>query len=744
MQFTNVSIAGLPTNNKAIPLPDDVTFIQRTPTQNWHRITLGAIVLLATFLNFFQLQQNGYGNPYYAAGVKSMLHSWSNFYFVSLDPGGFVTVDKPPVAFWLQALCAKILGFSSWSLFLPQALAGIAATLIIYCIIRRKFGPGAGLIAALVLATTPIVVVMNRDNNVDMVLACVSLLAAWSISIAVDTGKLRWLLLGGALVGLGFNVKMLEAYLVVPAFGLFYLLASPHRWPARLLHLGAALLVLIVVSFSWAISVDLIPPWERPYVGSSQTNSEIELALGYNGLGRVTIFKDLFPAPKEPQKHNEERTTHADNTQLSTVLAAPGLDLATPTPNKDTKKDVSIQAPSETGTPGPFRLFNQNISGQISWLLPLALMSILVLVWQRRLLWPLDYNWHAILLWGTWLLTMFIYFSENAGFHIYYMVMLAPAIAALTGIGLVTLWRNYQQRSRNWRGWTLPAVFFVSVAVQVYFLSFYTSWDWLLLLVASAGLLATILLCLLQVQRITHQLQTAPNTLASGPEATTARPRSLIRRWQAIIYTMGIATLLLVPMIWSTYTLSYPSNGGFPLAGPASINNKPSRPATGDGFSVSQHALAYYLQLNRGNDQFLMATLSTSTADPFILLTDEPIMALGGYSGSNPILTVDKLQNDVEGGVVRFFYFSPAPQVSENTSNGDRTISLSRLGNVGANTNLVRWVAQSCQVVPTDEWQPQYVFVKTVNTSATYTKAKKKIIQLTSANKPALFDCGNL
>ncbi|MBA2678859.1 MAG: glycosyltransferase family 39 protein, partial [Ktedonobacteraceae bacterium] len=256
--------------------------------RRWHHISLVAILLLAAFLNFFQLQLNGYGNMYYAAAVKSMLTSWHNFFFVSFDPGGFVTVDKPPLALWIQAASAKIFGFSGFSLLLPQALAGILSVYVLYRLVRRTFGPAAGLLAALALVLTPISVVMNRDNNMDTLLVLTLLLGAWCVLKASEMGSLRWLLLSVLLVGLGFNMKTLEAYLIVPAFGLLYLLGSPLSWGKRAVHLLLALLVLLVVSLSWLVAVDLTPASQRPYIGSSQANSEIELALGYNGLQRLT------------------------------------------------------------------------------------------------------------------------------------------------------------------------------------------------------------------------------------------------------------------------------------------------------------------------------------------------------------------------------------------------------------------------------------------------------------------------
>src|SRR5258708_27698489 len=186
----------------------------------WRRVAIAVITLVSAFMNFDQLGQNGYANGYYGATIRSMLDSWSNFFFVSFDPGGFVSVDKPPLGFWLQAASAKILGFSPFSLCLPEALAGVLSVLLLYLLVRRHFGATAGLLAALALAISPINVVTNRNNIIDSSLVLVLLLGAWTVMKAAETGKLRWLLLCAVCIGLGFNIKMMQAYLVVPAFGL--------------------------------------------------------------------------------------------------------------------------------------------------------------------------------------------------------------------------------------------------------------------------------------------------------------------------------------------------------------------------------------------------------------------------------------------------------------------------------------------------------------------------------------------
>src|SRR5579883_2402232 len=331
------------------------------PIQPWQRVALGGILVLAAFLIFYQVQINGYGNNYYAAAVRSMLSSWHNFFFVSFDPGGFVSVDKPPLGLWIEALSAFLFGFSGFALLLPQALAGLVGVFLIYHLVRRRFGPTAGLIAALILALTPISVVMSRDNNQDMMMVLFLLLATWWGILATERGKLGWLLLCAVMVGLAFNVKALEAYLVVPALGLLYLLSAPGSWLKRIWHLALALLVLLILSFSWMVIVDSTPASQRPYVGSSQTNSEIELALGYNGLERITGM----------------RFGNRSATAILANEASSNGDFPIPTGGGGFM--------NEGGSPSPLRLFRVELGGQVSWFLPLALISLFVLAWQARL-----------------------------------------------------------------------------------------------------------------------------------------------------------------------------------------------------------------------------------------------------------------------------------------------------------------------------------------------------------------------
>jgi 4-amino-4-deoxy-L-arabinose transferase-like glycosyltransferase len=627
-------------------------------TTTWHRIALGAILLTAAFLNFFRLDQQGYANTYYAAAVKSMLTSWHNFFFVSFDPGGFVTVDKPPLGLWIQTLSAKLFGFSGVSLLLPEALAALLSVALLYGLVRRIFGPSAGLLTALALALTPISVVTSRNNTVDSILVLTVLLAAWAVSRAAESGRLRWLLLCALLVGLGFNIKMLEAYLVVPALGLMYLLGAPLRWRVRVIHLSLAAVLLLAISLSWVLTVDLTPASQRPYVGSSGTNSELNLAFGYNGLERLTgLFRGSGRLPRSETSGDSDTTSRQPQSQIPTGFTA-----------------------SETGSPGPLRFFNEQLGGQISWLLPLALFGLLAASWQKRPRLPLKCKQQALVLWGTWLVTMLVFFSIAGFFHTYYLVMLAPAICALVGIGTLALWNDYCRP--GWHGWLLPLALLVTAGVQALFLAPFPTWSARLTpLVGGFCLIAAIVLIFARLRLHLH-IRFAFNSVA----------------------IVAMLALLVAPATWSAISILQGNNSTLPSAGPS---------RQGDVFarfnrenSGADTKLIDYLQAHQGNTRYLLATLNAPSAAPIILATGKPVMALGGFIGSDRIVTAQQLANLVANGTVRFFLL---PSISLNNLPPQIRELLGSRGGfggmLGQNTDLIQSVNTSCTIVPTYLWQ---------------------------------------
>ncbi|WP_035334137.1 ArnT family glycosyltransferase, partial [Bacillus licheniformis] len=250
-------------------------------------VILVLILLAALILNTYNIWLDDAANQYYLAAVKSMTQSFHNFFFASFDSSGFVSVDKPPVVLWIQTIFAKIFGVHTWSVILPQALAGAGSIYLLYALIKPKFGKGAARISALVMALTPIAVAVSRTNNIDSMLVFTLLLGTWCLMKAVKQGRLIWLLAAFGLIGLGFNMKMFQAFMVLPAFLLFYLIAAHANWKKKIVSAVLSLIVLTGISLSWALAVDYTSADSRPYVGSSQTNSVLELAFGYNGTERL-------------------------------------------------------------------------------------------------------------------------------------------------------------------------------------------------------------------------------------------------------------------------------------------------------------------------------------------------------------------------------------------------------------------------------------------------------------------------
>ncbi len=712
------------------------------------RLAAGAALVVAALLDFVRLGQNGDGNLYYAAAVRSMLESWHNFFFVSFDPGGFVSIDKPPVDFWIQAASAKLFGVSGFSLALPQALAGIASVGVLYLLVRRVFGVLPAFLAALALAITPIDVAANRDNIVDSMLVLVVLLAAWAVLRAAESGQLRWLLLGAALVGLGFNVKMMEAYLVVPALGVLYALAAPGSRRTRAAHLALGAAVLLVISLSWATAVDLTPASQRPYVGSSSTNSELNLAFGYNGIDR--LIGGLFGRRGGGgARATAPSTTGATTAPSSTAAATSAAARA---------RAQGFGGLGETGGPGPLRLFNTALGSQVSWLLALALLGLLASAWGvsfRRVLavpqgwisaaarapskliafraWfaggatangrprltPQQQTWT---LWGMWLITMAAFFSVAGFFHAYYMVMMAPAICVLAGVGAVALWRDYQHP--GWRGWLLPLAVALTALTQLGFLNGApASLGWVAPLIALGAFGAAALLVAVRLAHQTHDVEHARAT------ATTDAPIERVRqawvkvaprlRWAApragIVAAVGMAALLLGPTVWAAATVATPGNEMAPTAGPHAVG-------AGGGFggevSTVDPKLVQYLTAHQGNARFLFATLNATSAAPYVLETGKPIMAIGGFMGGDQILTLPDLQHLVSTGQVRYFLlsaggrgfgFSLTPEMISQLPAQFREMLESRgglggFGGFNANASLTSWVSGHCAVVPSSQW----------------------------------------
>lgn len=539
------------------------------------QIALAAVLLLAAFLNLYRLNQvgvNGFGNIYYAAAVKTMLTSWRHFFYLALDPAGFLALDKAPLALWLQTASARIFGFHGLSLLLPQAVAGIVSVYLLYRLVGRAYGPWAGILAALTLATTPITVVINRSNIPDALLILSLLLAAVAMLRAAETGSLRWLLLSAGLVGLGFNIKLLQILLAVPAMALLYLLAASHPWPQRWRRGVLAAVVFLLVAMPWVLVVEWTPVAERPYIGGSTTNSIIELIFGYNGFDRLW------------------------GENWSYFL----------------------------GDPGILRLFNGQLGGQIGWLMAGALGGLMLAIWQyRRKIGPAAQRQrHSLILWAGWLGVGILYFSSSTFYHRYYLATMAPAVAALVGIGAAALWsvRTFRWGKMAW----VTAVILVT-GPQIWFLLGYPAWRvWLVPLILGLSLVSILLII----------------------------TRSTYRVAAAII----VLTIFMTPVVWSAIPVFSCTDMTLPTGGP---QDKQCRPFAERPFL--DEVLVDYLVSNRDGAKFMAATYDMGLAEFGIMETGQPFMALGGYRGSDPILTLDQFIAFVAAGDVRYFISMTEP-----------------------------------------------------------------------------------
>ncbi len=375
----------------------------------WSRPALLVLLIGTGLLYTWNLSASGNANSFYAAAVKSGSESWKAWFFGSLDSANSITVDKPPASLWVMGLSARLFGFNSWSLLVPQALEGGAAVGLLYATVKRWSGPTAGLVAGAILALTPAAVLMFRFDNPDALLVLLMVGAAYAVTRALEKAGTRWLLLAGALVGFAFLTKMMQGFLVLPAFALVYLIAAPTTLGRRIVQVLAAGVAVVVAAGWWVLAVGLWPASARPYIGGSTNNSVLNLVFGYNGLGR------LFGS---------------DGSAGGGGFGGGGF-------------GGGAAGSSFGGPAGLNRLFSSEMGNEISWLLPAALVALVGGLWATRRAPRTDPVRAGLILWGGWLIVTGLVFSYMEGtIHPYYTVALAPAIGALVAIGGAALWRE--------------------------------------------------------------------------------------------------------------------------------------------------------------------------------------------------------------------------------------------------------------------------------------------------------------
>ena len=641
------------------------------------RVGLGAVLLLAAALRLWRLDQNGFDNEYYAAAVRSMAASAHAFLYNAFDPAGFVSVDKPPVALWVQVLSAKLIGFSCLSVLLPQVLEGVASVWLVHHLVRRAFGVPAGLLAALFLALTPVSVAVDRSGNTESCLALVLLLAAWALLKAAEAGSRRHLLLAMALIGLGFNVKMLAAWVVLPTFALVYLIGAPLARRRRIADLALGGAVLVLVSAPWVLAYDLTPADRRPFAGSSAHNSMVELAVGHNAIGR---FVRLTGAPRQT------RGDAAPSGETARAVAD-GADTA---PRLGGLARLFVRAPV-----GPLRLADGLLAAQVEWLFPLALLGLVAGALDGRLRRPIGAAHLAVGLFAGWAITYAAVYSWAGGiFHFYYLSTMAPPLAALAGIGVAWLWRSYGRDDA--RALCLPVALLLTAAWQVYVEAQTLGWR-----AGRVPALMTVLFPAGDWRAGLHIALLAGVVVAAGwtlALALLGARRHVTRAFALPALGVGVAALLVLPAAWSLSAVLVKGIAVLPSAdlvrlAPGALTSE-SRARAQGAVAASTAALIDFLARQRQGERYLLATSSTRAAAPIILETGEPVMALGGFHGLDQILTPADLARRVEAHQVRFVMLGDLSPISE------------RMGGDAALAPMADWVRANGALVDPALWRP--------------------------------------
>jgi 4-amino-4-deoxy-L-arabinose transferase-like glycosyltransferase len=555
----------------------------------------------------YNLTASGWANSFYSAAAQAGSDSWKAFLFGSSDAASSITVDKPPASLWVMALSVRAFGLSSFAILMPEVLMGVATVGVVHATVKRHFGAAAGLVAGLTLALTPVAVLMFRFNNPEALLVLLMALGAWATMRSIEKGSATWFAVVGVFVGLGFLTKALQVLLVVPAFGLAYLLFADttlrRRVTGALIGTGA-----MVLSAGWWVAlVELVPASARPYIGGSQDNSFLSVTFGYNGLGRI----------------NGNETG-------------------------------SVGGGNGWGETGLTRMFNTAIGGQISWLIPSALVLLAAGLYLRGRAPRTDLRRAAYVVWGGWLLVTGVTFSLMAGiFHEYYTVALAPAVAAVVGMGAREAWEHRHRAV----GAVALAVATAAAATWGFILLSRADWmPWLRIAVLVLGMASALLLIAIT---------------------------QLDRRWVPAVVTGALVAALAGPAAYTAATVATGHTGSIVTAGPAAAGQGPggmrgaaARPAAPGGMpagppggqapaggglgglldaSTPSTEIVSALSADAGSYTWVAAAIGSQNAAGLQLATELPVMAIGGFNGSDPSPTLAQFQAYVEAGQIHYF-----------------------------------------------------------------------------------------
>ncbi|WP_330265853.1 glycosyltransferase family 39 protein [Streptomyces griseorubiginosus] len=638
----------------------------RPEDPRWARPALWGLLLATAALYFYNLSASGYANSFYSAAVQAGTKSWKAMFFGSLDAGNAITVDKPSAFLWPMEIAARIFGLNSWTILGPEVLMGVGTVAVVHASVRRRFSPGAGLIAGAVLALTPVAALMFRFNNPDAMLALLMALACYFVVRAVEDGRTKWLVWAGVAIGFAFLAKTLQAFLILPALAFVYAAVGPHRLRKRIGQLALATLALVVSGGWWVAIVELWPASSRPYIGGSQNNSFLELTFGYNGLGRL----------------NGEETGSVGGGGGGTG--------------------------GNWGETGWNRMFNSEIGSQISWLLPAALILLVAGLVATRKLKRTSVTRASFLVWGGSLLITLVVFSFMAGiFHQYYTIALAPYIAAVVGMGAGILW---EKRAGTWASLTLAAAVVAGAAWGYVLLNRTPDYlPWLRWLVLVGGLVAA--LGLIFVARLGRQLALGAAALGivaalAGPTAYTLS--TVNSAHTGSIPTAGPAGASMMGFgggrgggpggggaggfggqnqqngngNGNTQGQGFPGGGtggttggtggfggGMPGQNGTTQGNGTTQNQRGgmgggggvggllNGATVSSEA-EKLLQADADDYTWAAAAIGAQNAASYQLATDESVMAIGGFNGTDPSPTLAQFKKYVADGRIHYFISS--------------------------------------------------------------------------------------
>ncbi|MFE0893302.1 glycosyltransferase family 39 protein [Streptomyces rochei] len=643
----------------------------RPEDPRWVRPAFLGLLLATAVLYLYNLSASGYANSFYSAAVQAGSQSWKAFFFGSLDAANAITVDKPPAALWPMALAVRIFGLSSWSILVPEVLMGVATVAVVYAAVRRRFSPAAGLIAGAVLALTPVAALMFRFNNPDALLALLMSVACYLVGRALEDGRTKWLVWAGVAIGFAFLAKTLQAFLILPALAAVHGVCAPVRLRKRLGQLALATVALVVSGGWWVAVVELWPTSSRPYIGGSQNNSFLELTFGYNGLGRL----------------NGEETGSVGG-------GGPGGGSG-----------------GQWGETGWDRMFNSEIGGQISWLLPAALILLVAALVAVRRGGRTDAARASLLVWGGSLLMTTVVFSYMAGiFHQYYTVALAPYLAAVVGMGAATLW---ERRERAWACLALAAAVTATAAWGYVLLNRTPLYlPWLKGPVLVGGLVAALGLVFAGRLGRRAALAAAGLGVLASLAAPTAYTLSTVREGHSgSIVTAGPsgASMMGGPGGGGGRGGGFPgggnapgqgqggpATGGFPGGAPGGNgqappdgrtapdgqngqngqdgqNGRPGQngltgeggPGAGPGGGAGMGGLLNGAQVGSEAKKLLetdaddytwaAAAVGAQNAASYQLSTGEPVMAIGGFNGTDPAPTLARFKEYVADGRIHYF-----------------------------------------------------------------------------------------